>query len=304
MDETDFLEILSHTRRWGRWGPDDERGAINLITAERTRRAALLVTEGRSISLSRPLSSRPDAFAQPPIDHYMRRLSRGDGTSGAAVDYLAVACHGQSVTHLDALCHVWNRDGMWNGWVPEETVGFFGASRGGVDRWADGIVGRGVLLDVAGHRELGYVDIDNPVTGDELADLVEKSDIEVEPGDIVLIYSGREKWEQANQRQWGVQVGGVDQRPGLHTSCLEFFYAVDCSVIIWDMMDARPNEYSVPYSTHAALYNQGVALLDNAYLEDLANECRQLNRSTFLTVISPLRLVGGTGSPVNPIAVL
>jgi kynurenine formamidase len=305
LTEDDFRQKLSGLRNWNRWGADDQRGAVNLITQDSVRQAAQLVQLGQTVSMCRPFPKTPAANNLNPAQHFMRRRFRGDGTSGSAVDYIAINYHGQASTHLDALCHVWNRDGMWNGRNPDDEVTYDGVTWGGVEHWADGIVGRGVLLDVAEGRSKGYVDLAEPVTADELRGVATATGVQLEPGDILVIHSGRDAWERARKRLWGApDSDGSEDRPGLHASCLEFFHEVDCSLIIWDMMDAKPNDYGVPHTTHAALFNQGVGLLDNALLEPLALACRQQRRSTFMVAVAPLKIIGGTGSPVNPLAIL
>ena len=305
LTEDDFRAKLATLRGWNRWGSDDQRGAVNLITRDVVRDAARLVRLGMTVSMSRPYPSTPAANNVNPAQHFMRRKDRGDGTAGSIVDYLALNYHGQASTHLDALCHVWNRDGMWNGRDPDQEVTYHGVTWGGVEHWADGIVGRGVLLDVAARRPQGFVDVDSAVTADELREVASSRGVDPQPGDILVIHSGRERWESATGRSWGAPADdGSEQRPGLDTSCLEFFYEVDCGLVIWDMMDARPNPYGVPHTTHAAIFNQGVGLLDNALLEPLAAVCADHDRSTFLVTVAPLKIIGGTGSPVNPLAIL
>ena len=92
------------------------------------------------------------------------------------------------------------------------------------------------------------------------------------------------------------------QRPGLHVSCLPFIRDNDISVLVWDMMDHTPNGYNIPWSVHGVIFAYGVALLDNALLQPLAEACQEEGRYEFMLTIAPLRVAGGTGSPVNPIA--
>src|SRR5438093_243475 len=93
------------------------------------------------------------------------------------------------------------------------------------------------------------------------------------------------------------------QRPGLHVSCLPFLRDHDVSVLVWDMLDHLPIGYDIPWAVHAAIFAYGVALLDNALLEPLAKACVEEGRDEFMLVISPLAVLGGTGSPANPLAV-
>ena len=121
---------LKDRSNWGRWGADDQVGAVNLITPARRVETASLVRTGRAVSLSREFPKTPAANNPTPAQHFMRLLQRGSG--GGAVDYYGIAYHGQASTHLDSLCHVWNENGMWNGHQPSEEIGFDGARWGAI----------------------------------------------------------------------------------------------------------------------------------------------------------------------------
>ena len=122
----------------------------------------------------------------------------------------------------------------------------------------------------------------------------------MEPGDALVVYSGREAWNEANPDQ--ICGSNSAERPGLHASCLPFIRDNDVSVLSWDMMDLTPNGYDLPWSVHGSIFAYGVALQDNALLQPLAEACAQEGRYEFLLMILPLRVEGGTGSPVNPVA--
>ena len=291
---------LNEKNNWGRWGNKSVYGAINLITDEKKLEAVNLVKYGKSISLSRPLPVLPSHENPYPAQHYMSKIYRGD-KAGGAVDYIGMHYHGQASTHIDALCHVWNENGMWNGKKPEEVIDYSGAKYGGIELWKDGILTRGILLDVTKHRKEGYVRDGLPVHGWELEDIVASNDLVIKPGDAVLVYSGREEFNRNNQINWG---GDKQKRPGLHASCLPFIRDNNISLLGWDMMDERPNQYGLPWTVHGAIFAYGIALLDNALLEPLALICHELNKYEFMLSVNPLKIVGGTGSPVNPIAVL
>jgi kynurenine formamidase len=301
----EFGRRFGQLRNWGRWGPADQKGAVNLITPEKVQSAAAQVKAGVTISMSRVFPKKPAANNEYPAGHYMiKRPSPGGG--GSAVDHLAISCHGQASTHLDALCHVWLPDGMWNGREADEEIGFEGARWGGIENWADGIITRGVLLDVAAQRAEGYVAEGEPVTADELRATAAATGVSLEGGDALLIHCGRDNWEAAHGRPYGSPAAGYDlrpPRPGLHASSLEFFFESDCAMIIWDMMDARPNEYGIASTVHLILPAQGVPLLDNASLGPVAGYARQTARPTCMVCVAPLNIPGGTGSPVNPLAV-
>ncbi len=283
---------------WGRWGENGGAGALNLITDQKRLDAIGLVKKGRSVSLSRPLPVAPAGDNPRPAQHYMHKEAR-PFEGGAAMDYYGVFYHGTATTHIDALCHVWNKDGMWDGKNPEEIIKFGGATYGTVDEWKNGILTRGILLDIPLHRNEPYVTKDNLVHGWELEAVAKSQGIEILPGDAVFVYSGREKYAAANDGRWGTP----DGRPGLHASCLPFVKNNDISILGWDMMDASPNEYDVPWTVHGVIFAYGVALVDNSLLEPLANVCAEEKQYEFMLTINPLYVEGGTGSPANPIAV-
>jgi kynurenine formamidase len=299
----EVLSLIRDRSNWGRWGKDDQVGAINLITPQKRVAATRLVRTGRSVSLSREFPKEPGPGNAFPAQHYMRTLPRGTG--GFAADYYGVFYHGVQSTHIDALCHTWDENGMWNGRDPKKEIGFDGATWGGIEAWTDGILTRGVMLDVPRHRGLPSVTQDRPVHGWELEELCEKRGIRIEPGDAICVYSGREAWQSANPEvPYGRPFGaGVVDRPGLHVSCLQFIREHDVSVLVWDMLDHMPNGYDIPWAVHAGIFAYGIALLDNALLEPLARACGEENRDEFMLVIAPLRVKGGTGSPANPLAV-
>jgi kynurenine formamidase len=298
---------IRERRNWGRWGVDDEIGALNLVTAQKRLRALSAVRSGRLVSLSRtvPVQAGPNNLQ--PVQHFMKRIPRGAG--GSAEDFLMMGCHGTSSTHMDALCHVWAEDGMWNGRDPDLEITFDGARFGDINQMAGGVITRGVLLDVARYRGVPYVTFDQPVHASELEAIAAASGIEIEPGDAIAVHSGRDQWDRENP-PWGAGIvdGPVfkraEARAGLHTSCIEFFREVDASVLLWDMMDLYPNDLGMPFSVHTAIWAFGLVLVDNALLEPLAVACAEEQQTDFLLCLAPLRIAGGTGSPVNPLALL
>jgi kynurenine formamidase len=301
-------EYLRDRRNWGRWGADDEVGTLNLVTAEKRLRAVGLVRSGRLVSLSRAVPVHPGPNNLQPAQHFMKRITRGT-TGGSVEDFLVMGCHGTSSTHMDALCHVWAEDGMWNGRDPDKEITFDGARFGDINQMGEGVITRGVLLDVPRYRGEPYVTFDRPVHSSELEAIAQAQGTDIEPGDAIAVHSGREQWDRENL-PWGAGIvdGPVfkraESRPGLHTSCLEFLREVDASVLLWDMMDFYPNDLGMPFSVHTAIWAFGLVLIDNALLEPLAKACAEERRYEFLLCLAPLRIVGGTGSPVNPLALM
>jgi kynurenine formamidase len=298
--EAQVAAWLREGRNWGRWGESDQRGAFNLITPETVVAAAGLVRTGVRLSLAHPLPTEPGPSTPYPTIHTMRRHDYGHPSgAGECNDTVTVTWHAPLVTHLDALCHVWDGDGMWNGRDPDAEIGLDGARWGALQHWREGFFCRGVLLDVPAHRGEPYVTQEAPVHGSELREIVAAQGIEPRAGDALVIHCGRTAYERDHGRM------RADERPGLHASCLPVIREWDCSVLLWDMQDLTPSGYdAVAWSIHPILYAFGVALVDSVILEPLAEECRRQARSDFLVVVAPLVIEGGTGCAVNPIVVL
>jgi kynurenine formamidase len=299
----EVLSYLHEHTNWGRWGKEDQVGAINLITPEKKVKAAQLVQSGRSLSLSRPFPKAPKHGNPHPAQHWMKIIERGED-AGFSADFYGIFYHGIASTHLDALCHTWDENGMWNGRDPGQVITFDGATFGGVEHWKNGLITRGVLLDVPKHRGEPYVTFDKPVHGWELEDIAKAEGLTLEPGDAVVVYSGREHMQAEHPGEYYQPSLDIfmPERPGLHASCLPFLHDNDIAILVWDMMDFTPNGYDLPWSVHGAIFAYGLALLDNALLEPLAEVCAAEGRYEFMLTIAPLFVEGGTGSPANPIA--
>ncbi len=284
---------------WSRWGGDDQLGTLNHIAEETRRTASALVRDGRTISLANPLATAAVATGArnpTPADH---RMNVGAGGCG---DYIGVSYHGFINTHIDALCHIFSEDHQLYNGRPASDVTEQGAKNNSIERWRGGIVTRGVLYDVTRHRGVDYVTLDEPVHGWELQDIATTEGITPRSGDAVLVRAGASAFWAANpdfEPPW--------RAPGVHASALEFLYETNAALLGWDLMEAPGQEaYGAPaLPIHSiAIPYMGLPLLDNANFEELAAACAELGRWEFLLVIAPLVVNGGTGSPVNPIAIL
>ena len=281
----DYAAMYRERRNWGRWGANDEAGAFNLITPEKRAAAAALVRTGRSVSLSRVFE---------PPQHFMQKSNLGSG-GGYVMDYLGFIYHGGVVTHIDALCHIWDEDGMWQGRDPDVEITTQGAQFADITHWSTGIITKGVLLDVPRHRGEPHVTADRPVLGSELEEIARTQGVTVEAGDALLVHSGWESYSRSGE-------DGSAGRPGLHPSCAEFIRDHDVALLGWDLMDARTGTDDLPWPVHGVLFNFGVALLDNARLEPIAAACAEEGRHEFMFMLLPLNVARGTGSPANPVA--
>jgi len=161
-------------------------------------------------------------------------------------------------------------------------------------------VTRGVLIDVPRFRGELFVEARSPVYYSELEEICRADKIDVTPGDALVVYCGREAWSREKGEPWGLD---RVSRPGMHVSCLKFVRDKDVAILVLDMMES-PNGLDLPRSVHSAIPSFGLALLDNALLEPLAEACREEQRTEFMFMAAPLRVEGGTGSPVNPLAIL
>lgn len=299
--EPEVLHYLEQLNNWGRWGPDDQRGTLNLITPDKRATAAALARTGRAVSLAH------DVTPQPALDYHMLHPIRR-GRDRAAIDYVGLIYHGLAVTHIDALCHIEYDGRLYNGRRFDEVVSHGGASWGAIDAWFDGIVTRGVLLDVATGRPEGYVTVGKPVTPVDLDQAAARGGVRIEPGDAVVVQSGRAAYEAATEGvKPPVSPSGVPlpaDRPGLHIACLEWLRRHDVAVLAWDMMDERPVGYGdLGFGVHLGIPILGLCLIDNIHPERLTAACREEGRSEFLFTVAPIRIAGATGSPVSPLAV-
>ena len=281
---------------WNRWGPDDERGALNHIGPAEIRNAAGLVRSGQVVSLAQPLSPRtPVPNHRSGIQHFMGR-DGGDYAAGArrpggfqfAEDTVLLPLH--IGTHIDALCHAWYDDALYNGFPGSGTRSTTGASRCGIDKMGP-IAGRGVLLDVAGlHGEpladgvsIGAADLERAAS---------RAEIRVGSGDIVLIRTG-----------WAERAGNFEAEPGLNLEAALWLAERDIAVLGADnyAVEVLPFPTGTVFPVHQRLIRDfGIPLLEGLMLGALAAS----KRFEFMFAASPLPVAGGTGSPISPMAIL
>ena len=302
--EARVAELFEVTKQWGRWGDDDERGALNLLTRERVARASALVQDGETVSCGRRLPVAPAVDNPTPAQHHM--LLAGDMAGQrpglqAAADFIGVSFHGMAVSHIDALSHVFANGQMYNG-RPATEVTSVGARRCSIEVAGNGIVGRGVLLDVPRHRGVEWLDPGEGITPDELDAVCDSQGVTVESGDILLVGTGRDA-RRERHGPWEPNTVGL---AGLDAECITWLHARDIAVLgsdgVSDVLPALEHQWPMPVHI-CLLVGMGVHLLDNLRLDLLASACASRGRWEFLLTIAPLQIGGGTGSPVNPIAI-
>lgn len=294
--EGDLDALFDEVSNAGRWGPDDALGTLNFITPAKRIAAASLVRAGRALSIARDLDTMQSPNNPVPVRHTMCYQSH---YPIGCVDAVVVDMHGFALTHLDAVAHVYRGDDVYNGRRASEVALPGGLSFGDILAQKDGIFTRGVLLDVAAARGVDWLSPDQGVYAADLLAAEERQGIRVESGDCIFVYTGLQKRESVQGPE------DLGQRVGIMPDALRWMHQRQIAVYSGDCVDAFPNPYSARYAIyfHAiALAAMGLILLDIPALEPLVELCEQLDRSDFLLTMAPLRLRGGTGCPVNPVA--
>jgi kynurenine formamidase len=322
--EQEVLGYLDQLSNWGRWGADDQLGTLNLITDEHRIAAARLVTAGRPISCARELVT---SFGNPASAAQMYWVVTGEGVCNehealpptrfgnqkvaSAVEYIGLVYHGPNCTHLDTPAHLFWDGKLYNDRPAMLTTSEHGALWCPVTNMGHGIVGRGVLLDVPRALGVEALEAGRAVMPEELAATADAEKVSVGEGDIVLLRTGR--WHPSAAAA-AESAKAVSDDPahwhamsGWHPACMPWLHERGVAMIGCDYpQDVMPTPYGkLPGGVHVlGLVTMGMPLIDNCDLELLASACNELNRWEFQLVVSPLRLTGGSGSPVNPIAIL
>jgi kynurenine formamidase len=295
--------MFESLKNWSRWGPDDQRGTLNHLTDARRAAAAALVRTGESLSLAHDLATEPRPEHPNPVQHHM--LASGDardanGIPGyeAARDHLALDVHGLTTTHVDALSHMFVRGEMYGG-RPASEVRSDGARSNTIATMADGVVGKGVLLDVPRATGVDFFDHGQVVTVDDLEATEAAQGVRVGPGDILLVAWGRAARQEERS--------SFDGFSGLHAECLPWLQDREVAVLGSDgISDPMPfvGTPQWPFPVHQiGITAMGLPLIDNVSVARLAERCAEDGRWEFLFTMGPLRIVKGTGCPVNPVAV-
>ncbi|MFI9822869.1 cyclase family protein [Streptomyces sp. NPDC052013] len=302
-----FHDIAKRVNNWGRWGPDDEIGTLNLITDEVVREAAACVRTGRRVPLALPLRRQGVQTGAVPgrIDplHVMVQINQelfGPGAVACSDD--AVTMGLQAGTHWDALAHVSHSGLLYNGRPAGTVTADAGAAFAGAGTMRH-VVSRGVLLDVA--RALGTDRLDggHAVTPQDLEAAEELAGTRVRAGDIVLVRTGQIRLCLGRDRH-----AYAHPSPGLSIRTPEWFHARDVAAVASDTLTFEIFPPEVPdlwLPVHALhLVEMGMPQGQNWNLEELSTACGETGRHAFLLSATPEPFTGGTGSPVAPVALL
>ena len=304
IDAADFEALYQKLRSGSGWASADRRGALNNITQAEVLAALGEVQLGRTTTLAAPVESQVTADNPDPCVHQMTSPAgdQADATGlSFAMDRLAMNVHGNADSHIDALCHVMYRAVLYNG-VAADSITASGASELSIEVARDGIVGRGVLLDIPRLRGLPWLEPGEHVTADDLIGAEAAQHVRVGAGDLLFVRVGHRRRRTA-LGPWDA----AGARAGLHPTALEFMAERRVAVVGSDgNNDTAPSAVDgVEFPVHVLAINaMGLHLLDYLQFDDLVALCEAASRWSFLCVIAPLRLARGTGSPVNPIAIL
>lgn len=298
--------LFEEVKNWGRWGDEDERGALNYITPGHVAKAGALIETGESVSCSLEFPTRPAPDNPRPAQHMM--VVAGDactetGVDGmeSAMDFIGVAFHGMAVSHIDALCHVFVNRRMYNGFEAGD-VKSTGATRNSIMAARDGIVGRGVLLDIPRLKGVDWLEPGERIAPEDLEAAEAAQGVRAGEGDILLVATGRDARREA-MGSWSP----LDGLAGLDARSVRWLHRRKIAVLGSDgVSDAIPNRDAGgwPMPIHqCGIVAIGLHLLDNLCLSRLMDACARHRRWEFFCAVAPLRVKRGTGSPVNTLAV-
>ncbi len=299
VDRTTLDRWMLELTNWNRWGKQDQMGSVNLITPAKRKTAAALVKEGYAVSLSGNAETEKAVDNPFPFHHEM--VSTGTGPNPMwGMDTYTIRYHNPSLTHLDALSHMFHEGKMYNGYSQKQ-VNRKGAQQLAVTAYKNGLVSRGVLMDIPRLKGLKYLEPSTPIYPADFEAWEKRAGIKVGSGDIVLVRTGR--WSRrAEKGPWDTEKAAA----GMHIECARWFHERDVAMVGSDTHgELMPSPVEgVAFPMHQLLLiAMGTPMLDNCDLEALGEAAAARGRWTFLLMAAPLAVPKGTGSPVNPIAI-
>ena len=286
LTTADIDQMMTALSNWGRWGTEDQRGTLNLITPEKRKQAAALLRDGVAVSLAHP-AIKQEVESSPAFVHRMVGLPKAGQAIASSADEYSVRYHGFTQTHLDGLCHLIYKGKMYNGFSQNELTEK-GARKLGIENLRSGIFTRGVLMDMARHFGVRYLGADKAIYPEDLEAWEQKAGVTVQPGDAVLIRTGR--WARREvEGPWDIMKGSA----GLHASCLPWLKKRDVAVIgsdlATDVMPSGVEGFQLPVHWVCGVA-MGMPILDNCDLEQLSELAKTRNRYAFLLTVVRLFL--------------
>ncbi|OZM77103.1 cyclase family protein [Pseudonocardia sp. MH-G8] len=308
----DYIDKYSN---WGRWGEDDQLGALNHVGPEQVRAAAALVRQGRVVSMTLPLDLKgpqSGGFRANPLnmmtatgtDYVAGKqdpLPGGFGPSkgfGFADDVLVAP--NQAGSQWDGLAHIFWKGKMYNGFDAGHVTAS-GAGRCGIEVTQTSFVMRGVLLDVARHKGVDCLDPGYTITADDLDATAARQGVEVRTGDALIVRTGM---TETRRGDWGDYNGGP--APGLSLHTAPWLHAHDVAALATDTWgcEVRPNEIDLFQPLHVvALVHMGIPFGEIWDLQAIGADCAADGVYEFMLTAPTLPITGAAGSPLNALAI-
>jgi len=307
MSSNRFAKVAKQVSNWGRWGADDERGTVNFVTPDVIRRGAASVRRGQVFSLGLTFGAEGPQIGQGGRVNPVHTMTATAGPltadpDGARFSDDVVTMPLQCATQWDSLAHVFYGGKLYNGF-DAATITADGAAKNGIDKMSAGIVSRGVLLDVARTKGVARIAPGTPIGPADLEAAEQAQGIRVERGDVVLIRTGHITVFTVDQDR----VGYMRQMPGLGIAAVPWLHAREVAALATDTsaVEVYPCEDpALMLPVHQlCIRDMGLTLGEMFDLEALAADCATDRVYEFLFSAPPLRVTGGVGSPLNPIAV-
>lgn len=286
---------MADLSNWGRWGKDDQRGTLNLMTPAVAKEALKLVKDGVSVSLAHTIDKVPAPDSPRPIGQAMTL-----DAAGHAMDQYTIWYHGSVITHIDALCHYSFQGKIYNGFDRSNIKEGVGCPQNGIENQKSGIMTRGILVDMPLLKKVPYLEPGTPVTVADLEAWEKFAGVKIHSGDALFLRTGR--WAQrAETGAWNVAANAG----GFHASVLPWLKQRDVALLGNDAVtDVQPSGVQgSPRPIHqVAIVAMGLPLIDVMDLEAVAKEAAARKRWEFLLTAAAVPVLGGTGFPLNPIA--
>ncbi|NPV85773.1 MAG: cyclase family protein [Anaerolineae bacterium] len=306
MSIEEFDRLFETLKNWGKWGADDVMGTLNYITPDKVHAAAALVKSGRSVSMAIPINTLAGPDNPNPAIHYMNTthdIDIGCGELRFATDFLAMQFHGDCHTHIDALCHIAYKGQLYNG-RPAGLVTARGALGLDITDYAQGIVGKGVLIDMPRLRGVKWLEPGEAITREDIEAAEAAQGVRLSEGDIMVFRTGHHR-RRLELGAWDAGYSG-EGRAGLDPYALTLLHERKVAAFLPDGDGELVPSYveGLEYPIHPLQVTaMGMCVADSLQFEELVRVCNEEKRFEFMVVIAPLRLPKATGSPFNPIAV-
>src|SRR5579872_6240527 len=275
---------MAELSNWGRWGKDDQMGAVNLITPAKRKQAAALVKDGVSVSMAHNTLPAKSDDNDSPFGHTMTSTGKNPLEGFYAMDLISVSYHGWAHTHMDSLCHMFYKGKMYNGY-PQTDVTTEGATKLAITNFKNGILSRGILMDIPRLKGVPYLTPGTAIYPEDLDAWEKKAGVKVGSGDVVIIRTGR--WALRDAKgPWKISTNSA----GLYVTCMKWLKARDAAVLGSDgASDVMPSGVAgVTQPVHQlAIIAMGMPIFDNLDLEAVSAEANKRQRWEFLVSAAP-----------------